>query len=52
MNAEQIVGRLTQEETAAVLRECMRALPWEMLAPVLSEELTLEQLDELNASLP
>lgn len=45
--AEQIVGRLTQEETADVLRECIRALSWEIAVQAISDELTLEQAEEV-----
>jgi hypothetical protein len=52
MNIEQIIGKATPDETALLLSACIDALPSEMLINVLSQKLTIEQLDELQARLP
>lgn len=48
LNAEALVGRMTQEETAEVFRAAFQALAWEMALQILSENMTLAQFDELD----
>jgi len=47
MNAEQIVGRATQEEVLDLVREIIPSLTEENLYAILLETLTDEQIEEL-----
>lgn len=44
------IGKLTAEQTAALLRECITALPEDKLFQVLEEALTKSQKEELGES--
>lgn len=42
------IGKLTPKETAALLKHCIEALPFEIIYQTLSEALTTEQKEELG----
>lgn len=44
------VGKLTPEQTTALLRECINALPEATLFQVLNEALTVNQKEKLGES--
>ena len=44
------IGKLTQEQTADLLQQCINALPWALIADTLNQALTTEQKEELGGS--
>ena len=46
------IGKLTQDETAELFKQCLIMLPWEVVLGILGEELTMEQKDEILETNP